>query len=162
MPVSKLTKSTRFIQPGVSLVYFLTTAANYDTLTRTELDAGTDISGELAAISGWSTTSNAVQTPDMASRFTPSISGMITADDSSLNFYASKDGQDARTLFPRDTTGFMCFLDSGDTPNGTIMDVFPVSVSQRSLVRSLTDPLQVAVSFVITDVPSEGQTIPTV
>lgn len=159
--VTALTRTKRYIRPGIDKVYFIPTAANYKALTRTELDAGTDLTPELTpdGVAGFNTTSDLVDTPDWGSRFTSKVAGMITSDDSSLTLYASQDGEDARSLLPRDTTGFVVFLDGGDSA-GNPMAVFPVTVSSMSPQRSGTDPASIQVGFAITDEPSEDQVVP--
>lgn len=158
--VTALTKTKRFIRPGITKVYFLPTAVDYTALTRTEIDAGTDLTPEQADVSGWNTTSELVDAPDWGSRFVSKIAGMISSDDSSLSLYLSQDADDVRTLLPRDTTGFVVWMDSGDVPTTGKMDVFPVSVSSLSKLRTTSDPAQAQVNFAITGEPDEDQTIP--
>lgn len=159
MVATPITKSTRFIRPGVTKVYFVITMSNYLSPIRSELNAGTDLTREIADISGFQVTSEAVDTPDLNSRFTSKIPGMITADDSSLSFYASSNSIDVRSLLPRDTVGYVVWLDEGDIA-GRTMDVFPVQVSSAPKVRSLSDPAQIQVQFTITNVPAENVVVP--
>jgi len=160
MTGTALTPTKRFIRPGVTVVRFLTTAVDYKALTLAELNAGTDLQPEIADTSGWSVSSNLVETPDWSSRYTKKVAGMITADDSSLTFWADQDGQDVRTLLPRDTTGFIVWLDGG--LSGGVMDVYPVTVASQSKTRTATDPAQIVIDFSIDEEPSENQAIPTV
>lgn len=159
MPISKLNRSKRYIRTGVTKVYYLPTAVDYTALTRTELDAGTDLTTDIVDVSGWSTASNNVDTPDWESRFTSKVPGLITADDSSINFYASSDTDDVRAVLPRDTSGYIVWLDGGDVPAQN-MDVFPVTVSAVSPQRTSADAAQITVNFAITAEPSENQVIP--
>lgn len=159
MAATPISAASRYYRKGTTKIYFLTAAADYTSPTRAEMDAGTDLSGEVADISGWQVTSAFVDTPDLASRFTSKIPGDINADDSSLNFYASSDSMDVRTLLPRDTTGFILILDEGDV-TGHTMDVFPVTVGSAPKLRTLTDPAMLQVNFAITAVPAENVTIP--
>lgn len=153
MPPTPLNKTTRFSPQGTSRYYWLPTVAAADMIpTRTEIDAGTDLTSEVAAVTGWSTTPNQIDTPDAGSRFVSRVPGSITADDSSLTFYGSKDGDDARTFFTRDMTGYVMFADAGDVP-GAKAEIFPVTVLNVSPVRDITGAFQVVVSFSITDDP---------
>ena len=160
MPVTPLPATKRFIRPGVTEVRFVPTAVNYNALTLAELDAGTALEGQVADVSGWTVTSNLVETPDWGSRFTAKVTGMISADDSSITFWMSSDAQDVRTVLPRDTTGYVVWMDGGETAGG-VMDVFPVTVSTLGKLRTTSDPAQIEISFAITSEPSEDQTIPT-
>ncbi|WP_433415026.1 hypothetical protein ACQP1V_36245 [Microtetraspora malaysiensis] len=144
----------------MTVVYWCPSVANKNSPTRAELNAGTDLSREIADVSGWQTTSNQVDTPDMATRFTGKIPGRISADDSSLTFYASQDSIDVRSLLPRDTAGFVIWMDGGDIANRK-MDVYPVRVSSVGKARSVGDePARITVQFAVTSQPAEDVTIP--
>jgi hypothetical protein len=160
MPATPIPKSTRFYTVGHTQCLFLPTivASNLNP-TRPEINAGTDLTREIAEMEGWSTTSEKIDTPDMVSRFVSSIAGAITAEDSSLSFYADEDGDDARAVFPRDTVGFIVWMDSGDVPTNT-MDVFPVQVASAPKVRSMDSATLIRVDFNITQEPVENVVIP--
>jgi len=87
------------------------------------------------------------------------VAGRISVDDSSLTFYASLTSVDVRSLLPRDTTGFILFMDEGDVA-GRKMDVFKVTVASAPKLRAIDDVSQIQVSFSITASPSENVTIP--
>lgn len=160
MPASPITASTRYFDVGLTKVYYCPAVANPDAPTRAELDAGTDLSPEIAEIDGWSVTSNQIQTPDFGTRFVAQIAGRIEASDSSITFYASSNSVDVRGLLPRDTTGFIVWLDGGDV-SGQKMDVYPVTVTSVSKMRSAgSEAARIQVSFSITAEPSEDVTIP--
>lgn len=161
MVATPIASTTRYINPGVTKIYFRATLANKNSPTRTELDGATDLSGEVNAIDGFTTTGDDVETPDMASTFTSKIPGRTSADDSSITFYADLAGADARALLPQGTNGFIIILDGGDV-GGRKMDVYPIRVKSVGKPRSSdgTDPATVAIQFSITSVPAENITIP--
>jgi hypothetical protein len=159
MPAPNIPASTRFFRPGTTSVVFCTTIANKAAPTRGEINAGTDLRNEVAEISGFQTTSETVDAPDLGSRFNVKIPGRIAADDSSLTLYESVTGVDARSLLPRDTTGFLLFMDGGDV-SGRKMDVFPITVASLAHDRSLEDPGRLIVTFTVTSVPAENVLIP--
>jgi hypothetical protein len=156
--MTALARSNRYLAVGIWKVYWIPTVADYTAITRSEITAGTEISGEIASLTGFTTTANSLPTPDGASLFTSSVPGMTTADDSSINFWGDEDGADARTLFTLRGRGVVLFMDGGDDETKK-MEAFPVAVSKRDIVRSLTDPLQVAIGFTVTAEPRE-QDIP--
>lgn len=159
-PPTKIAKTTRYFDPEVTKVYFLTTVAAADYVpTRAEMTAGKDITDEIADLNGWTVGSDQLDTPDMGSRFPKKIGGMLTVDDSSLTFYASIDGVDVRTVLARGTRGFMMFCDGGDVEDN-LADVFPVEVLSNSQQRSLSDAARRMVQFSITDRPAESVPIP--
>jgi hypothetical protein len=151
--------STRYYRRGTTKVLWVPTVANKSAPTRSELNAGTALEFETGAMEGWSTTSETVQTPALGSRFTPVVGGAITAADSSLTFWASKDGDDVRTLLAREESGFIVWMDEGDVP-GQTMDVFPVTVTSQAKVRELDSAAQIMCQFAITSEPAENVTIP--
>lgn len=160
MAATPITKSTRFYTVGTTKCLFLPSIAATDlTPTRSEINAGTDVTPEIAEFEGWSTTSEMIETPDMVSRFVSSIAGAITAEESSISFYASSDGDDARSIFERDTTGYVVWMDGGDV-EGNTMDVYPVLVASAPKVRSMDSATLIRVDFSITSEPAENREIP--
>jgi hypothetical protein len=161
MPPTVITASVRYFRPGLTKVYWVTTMATYTTPTRSELNAGKDVSPEIAEISGFTVTSESVDTPDLGTRFVSKIPGRITSDDSSINFYASSTGfNDARSVLPRDTTGYVVFMDGGDVSTTGRMDVFPATVASHGKLRGIEDPAMTQAQFTITRVPAEDVVIP--
>lgn len=159
MVATPISASTRYIPPGTRAYYWVPSIANKAAPSRAELDAGTDLTGEIAEVSGFQTTSESTDTPDLGSRFTSKIPGRITADDSSITLYASEDSQDVRQLLPRDTAGFVVQFPEGDV-SGRTMDVFPVKVSSAPKETSIEDPGKVMVQFTVTSEPEENVTVP--
>lgn len=159
MVATPISASTRYIPPGTRQYYFVPSIASKSAPLRAELDAGTDLTGEVAEVSGFQTTSESTDTPDLGSRFTSKIPGRITADDSSITLYASEDSQDVRQLLPRDTAGFVVQFPEGDVA-GRTMDVFPVKVSSAPKETSIEDPGKIMVQFTVTSEPAENLTVP--
>jgi hypothetical protein len=163
MVATPITAAVRYIHPGVSKMYFLTTVANANLqATRSELNAGTDLSPELAATTGWNVRSNIVDTPDLATTFIGKIIGRTTAEDSTATFYMTKTGADAlRSLLPRGTVGFVVFCWGGDV-TGNLADTFPVTVAgiPKEVNLASEDPARVMVQFAITRVPAIDWALP--
>ncbi|MFI7394012.1 phage tail tube protein [Streptomyces tendae] len=159
MVATPIQASTRYYRRGITKVLWVPTIANKQAPTRAELDAGTALDVEVGAMSGWQTTSGTVPTPALGSRFTPVVGGEITASDSSLTFYASKTGDDVRTLLTRETPGFVVWMDEGDVP-AQPMDVYPVTVTAQTKIRELDQAAMIMCSFAITSEPAENVDIP--
>lgn len=159
MPAGNITASTRYARFGVTRVVYALTVANYLSPTRAEINAGTDLSNEVAEISGFQVNSNFIDTPDLASSFTPKIAGRTSADDSSVTMYASVTSADVRTLLPRGTTGFFMWFDEGDVP-GRKYDVFPITVGSAPKDRGLEDAARIIINVAVTRVPAENVTVP--
>jgi hypothetical protein len=160
MATPKLSASTRYFDPEVTKVYFVPSIANQTSPTRLEMDAGTDLSDEIADLSGWVVSGEDIPTPDLGSRFTANIPGRTSADDSSLTLYADKTGVDVRGVLPRDTSGFILWLDGGDVA-GNKMDVYPVRVKSNGKMRSVgNEAARLQIQFSVTSEPTENVTVP--
>jgi hypothetical protein len=161
MAATAIAASVRFTARGLTKCYWCSAIANRAAPTRAELNAGTDLSSQLADASGWSVSSEQIATPDLATRYTATIPGGITAEDSSITLYMSKDGVDGRTLMARDAVGYVVWLDGGDTVSYKA-DVYPVTVSSVSKQRSVqgSEADTIVFSYAITAQPSENVTVP--
>lgn len=155
-----LATSTRFNPAGVRKVYWVETIADTSGLvySTTELAAGTDVTGEVAGYTGWTLEASSVATPAQGSRFTSSVPGRTSVQDSSITFWASQDGADVRDELALDDAGYVVFSDGGET-TGYKSEVFPVRVMSIGAVRSVDDgAFQLTVGFAVT---SEPKTIDT-
>jgi len=159
MPPTPLNVTSRYVSEGTRKIYWITTAANYLSPTRPEINAGIDLTNEIAEMTGFTVSSDTQDVPDMSGRFTAKIPGRITADDSSIRFYASSNSNDVRTVLPRDTSGYVLTLWEGDIV-GQKMDVWPSKVTAASVQTAIDDPASVLIGFTITRVPAQNVTIP--
>lgn len=160
MAAPAITPETRYFNPATTKIYWCGSISNKSAPSRGELNAGTDLSAAVADVNGWMVTSELIDTPDMGSRFVSKIAGRISADNSSITFYSDRAGVDARTIMPRDATGFIVWLDGGDVA-GRKMDVYPCTVSSVGKVRSTgNEAARLTIQYAITSVPAEDVTIP--
>lgn len=160
MATPALTASTRYFDPEITKIYFVPTIADISAPTRTELNTGTDLSGEVAEISGFTVTSEQIAAPDLGSRFTSQVGGRTTAEDSSLTFYSDQQGVDARTVLSRGTDGYLTFMDGGDVEDN-LMDVYPITVVSVGKMRSVGDELaRLQIQVSITSEPAEDVAVP--
>jgi hypothetical protein len=159
MAPTPLTPTLRYVPQSVRKIYWVVTIATQSSPTRSEINAGTDLTAEIQGMSGFSLTSGTKDTADLSTRFTSQIPGAITADKCEIICYASSTSADVRAVLPRDAVGFILALWEGDVPTQK-MDVFPVKVSSTFLDTAIADPAQVHVEFVVTKLPSLNVTIP--
>jgi hypothetical protein len=159
MPPTPLNVTNRYVSEGTRKIYWVTTVANYLSPTRPEINAGIDLTNEIAEMTGFTVSSDTQDVPDMSGRFTAKIPGRITADDSSIRFYASSNSNDVRTVLPRDTAGYVLTLWEGDVV-GQKMDVWPSKVTASSVQTGIDDPASIEIGFTITRVPAQNVTIP--
>lgn len=159
MPPTPLTPTTRYFPPGTRKIYWVPTISNYNAPTRSELNAGTDLSAEIDTMNGWSLAGSTVDVPDMGSRFTSQVPGRLTSATNDVTCYLSQNGNDIRNLLPRDTNGYMVCLWEGDV-TGQVMDVFPSRVVTQAVDTTVEDPGKVTISFAVTKLPAIHITIP--
>lgn len=162
MPTPAITTSTRYTSIGLTKIYFLpAVAAAGLTPTRAEMNAGTDLSPQVADWTGWIVSGVQINTPDLSSVFESSISGRVSAAKSSIAFYASQTGVDVSTLLPRTTVGFIQWLDGGDI-SGNQCEVYPIIVMANGIDRDnkMTLADRVMVDFAITKLPGQNLIIP--
>lgn len=162
MPTPVLSSATRYTDLATSKIYWIPSiAATNLTPTRAELNAGTDVTGEVNDLSGFTVEGENIDTQSMGEEFRSVIPGATSAPDSSITYYASKTGTDIRALNPRGTSGNLGFMDGGDVA-GQKMEVYPVTVTSVGVIRSVVggDATKVMINYSVTKKPGQGITIP--
>lgn len=159
MPPSPLTATLRYTPPGARKYYWMTTASSYLTPTRAELNAGTDLTAEIAEVSGFTLKANSADVPDLSTGFVGQVPARVNAEDSEIVFWASSTSADARTVFPRGTTGYVVILPEGDVATQK-MEIWPAKVSSMFVDSNMEDPAKVHVTFSITKIPAQNVAIP--
>jgi hypothetical protein len=159
MAATPIASTDRFFAPTVTKIVFCAAVADKSAPTRSEIDAGTELSGEVSEVNGFTVNGAQIDAPDYGTRFTSKTPGRTEAADSSLKFYQSRDTDDIRAILPRDTQGFILLMWGGDVPTQK-MDVFPVTVTSAG--KSIPDnaDADITVMFAITSEPAEDVTIP--
>ncbi|MET7524712.1 hypothetical protein [Streptomyces sp900116325] len=156
------TTQQRFMRRGVTKIYFLpeiTAATNVP--TRSEITGGTELSGAISDIAGWSLGNSPIDTPDLGSTLTTSIPGEDKADASTLTFYEDKAGDTIETLLSKGEEGYVVILRKGDVPASKSMDIFPVRVASRAPAYSAgSDPAKFTVTFAVSDDPTLDAAVP--
>lgn len=169
MVAAPLNTATRFAGLGNFTWYWVPTIADPATPLRTELDAGTDITGEVMGADGWTVdrdtiTANSiddgfpVELPGRWNPGTPKLSVFIdeAATTSQTDIRGLlKDGLDGTTP----SKGFAVRFDHGDV-TGSLMTVYPVAV--KSVVPSQDDEAAatVDVNFRFTGRPRKDLSVP--
>lgn len=159
MTAPPIAGSSRYIPEGVTHFYFVAAIAAYASPTRAELNAGTDLTPEVAAAGNWGIISAAIDAPDLATTFTAQIPGKVTIDGSTLDMYADSTSADVRTLLPRNTVGYIVKFPENDIA-GRKMDVFPVKVGSQAKPTAFSTPSVISLQFYVTKNPAENVTVP--
>ena len=154
MPATPLNPTSRYFPPGTRKVYWVPTIANYLAPTRAELNAGTDLTAEIAqgGMTGWSLAGSTADVGDLGSRFISTVPARLTSATNNIDFYLDTGGNDARSLLTRDTNGYVVVLWEGDV-TGRRMDVFPARVITQANDTNTEDPGKCTIEFAITKIP---------
>lgn len=152
----------RFNRKGTTKIYFLSTIAATTLIpTSSEITAGTDYTGQINAVDGWSLENQPIETPDMASTFVSKIGGDDSAADSSLTFYEDSALDDIETDLAKGTSGYVVIFSKGKTTGAKGMDVFPVTVVSNSKAYTAdNEAAKITVQFTITARPLFNGTAP--
>jgi hypothetical protein len=159
MPASPIGASARYIPEGVTKYNWLPACANTAAPTRAEINAGTDLTPEIATTGNWGIISGTIDAPDLATTFTAQIGGKVTIDGPTIDMYADGTSTDVRTLLPRGTVGFILKLPEGDVA-GRKADVFAVKVLAQAKPTNFTNPSVIQLQFAVTKNPNESVTVP--
>lgn len=160
MVATPITPASRFFRPGVTKCYWVVSISNIEAPTRLELNAGLNLSKDIADIAGWMVSGQKIDTPDLDSRFVGNIPGLTNAGESGITFYQGETGLDVRSAMPRDASGNIVWLDGGDVA-GRKMDVFPVRVLSVGKQRSMgAEAARLVIQYAVTSEPAEDVTIP--
>lgn len=153
----------RFNRKGTTKIYFLPTIAATTLIpTNTEITAGTDYTGQINAVDGFTLENTPIETPDMESTFVSKIGGDDSAADSSLTFYEDSTLDEIETDLAKGTSGFIVIFSKGKTEGAKGMDVYPVTVVSNSKAFTTdNEAAKITVQFTITARPVFNQTVPT-
>lgn len=171
MPASTLSATTRYYPVGVRQFYIVDVIADIANASRTELDAGTDVTDEIVdgGISGFMVNAETVPAPDAGRRFTSTIDGRTSVDTCSIAFYTTSDGTtDIRDRLTKGLNTHVLVFPEGDhppvvgTPSKTWhYDAWPVRViTDPSIDSDMSKPGQVIVTFAATGEPAIRKAVP--
>lgn len=150
-----LNPSDRYIHPETAKVYLIDAVANILTPLRGEIDAGIDITGEIAEMTGWEVPANLQPVPDLGKKLTGRIGGRIEPADSSIMFYADRGTADIRDVVARGDQTHVMILHGGDVA-GQKSDLFKVEVASVSKpINVAGDPARIPVMFAINNVAED-------
>lgn len=152
--------SVRYLAAGTTQIYWVGTIAVPSAPTRAELDAGWDLSGEVADTGGWFATPTYNDTTRFAATNATSKPGILGTDGTSLMMYADRAGDDIRSLLAHGTSGFIVVFHGGDIV-GRLMDVWPVQVARVwQPVKVGDEPAQIPIDFAVTGEIQPGLVVP--
>lgn len=154
--------SVRFMQKGTTRIWFVPTIASPTGIpTVAEIGAGSEITKDIAEISGFMFSNDPIDTPDLESTFTTSIPGEDKSDASSLTYYDRKllANNPAKTLMPKGTVGNIVIMPYGTAGSSPAIadetDTWPVQVASVSRSYSAgNEASKYTISFTPTERPT--------
>lgn len=148
----------QYIFQGNARIWFVPTIADVTLAPEVEeITEGEELTDVVSEVNGFDFTTNRVPVPTAGNRFTPTIPGTQTSQDSSLRIYMDTVSNPLRTTLALDTVGYIVIrqgINSDiEVEAGDIVDVFPVIVAGRPKRRQLGDnaadwELQLSISAV--------------
>lgn len=152
--------SVRFFQVGIIEWVYYATAVAPAAPTFAEINGGTRLANEVDEFSGWTSTTQFIETKDAVSFVAPKLAGRTVLDDSSLTFNGSSGTTDASTVFVRGAAGYILIAHKGLVA-AKKADIYPVTVGGVVKVPSITDaPYKIRVDFGVTGAPTVDYTLP--
>jgi hypothetical protein len=137
---------------------FLPSISSQAAPTVAELAAGTDITNDIMAVTGFDAKAAFIDVPTMQGGVTAKITGRQTSGDSSLTFaeHTTFAANTIKAALAYGTSGFIVISRYTKTPIATSkVDVYPVKIGGNNRLRTADDaPAQYVVDFGVTAAPS--------
>lgn len=152
--------SDRFFRRGRTKVYWVPTIAATTLIpTVAEVTAGTNMSKDIADMSGFEFENSPINTPDLDSTFTSTIPGEDQASNPSLTFYEKKTTNTLQATVAKGTSGFLVIFFKGLAGAAPAVadeaEVWPVtSTGPRREYSMGNDPARWMAGFAPSDPPN--------
>jgi hypothetical protein len=149
-----LAATTRYIHAGQTAIYWVQTIATIAWPTRPEIDAGIDLTRQVAAVIGWRASRRTRPVLVYGVDFEAQLEGLRYVDDSRLVFYGHRTGPGVVQTIPEGSVGHIVMVYGGDAA-GHPMDVWPVRVAGYGRGIELNEePARVDAQYVIFKAPA--------
>jgi hypothetical protein len=96
---------SRFFRRGKTKVYWVPTLSSTTSPSAAQINAGVNMSAQIADISGFEFSNSPIPTPDLSTPFTTTIPGEDTAQEPQLVFYEDDTTNTLQTTLAKGTTG---------------------------------------------------------
>lgn len=149
----------RFMRRGKAKVVFIPTVVGTSP-TRPEISGGTQLTPQIAEMSGFSFSNSPIATPDMDTTFTTTIAGEDTAETPSITFYDDDTATTIRTALVKGTKGYIILFPYGDVPTKRLEKWYVESTGVADEWSAGNDPARFSVSFGVLAVPVLNGTTP--
>lgn len=150
----------RFFRRGVSKIRFLPAVVVLAAPTAPEIAGGTDLTPQIAAISGFELANSPIETPDLNGTFSPQINGEDKTSASKLTFYDDDAASTIRTALAKGTKGFILFEPYG-TASTKRAEVWPVtSTGVNDAWSTGNEAAKFDAAFAVTATPVQTAVLP--
>lgn len=156
----------KFIYPGVAKVVFAPSVSNLAAPSSGEISAGTVLTtpgttGLMKVMKGWTTEPSNADVPDVGTTFIPTIPGMKSSSEASIEFYDDDASTTIRTALAEGTAGYMIIMRYGQT-TGKRAEVFPCKVTTLNDIdiEAAANPAMFVATFAITSAPNKSAVCP--
>lgn len=155
-----MTAVQKFFRRGVTKVWYLPAVANLAAPTAAEFTAGQDITPGMQSLSGFTSSNQAIDTPDADVSFTSNIPGEDRPEASSLTYYEDQLTDAIRTLLPELTIGYIVICPKGKVATKPA-EVWPIRVSAVNRVIDFGNVAALEVfQFATTAAPNKSAVLP--
>jgi hypothetical protein len=125
------------MRKGVSKVFWVPgTSLSLTTPTAAAVIAGTELTGQVKEVAGFTFSNNPIDVPDLSSAFVNKIGGEDATEDSSLTFYEDDTSNPMYTALAKGTKGYVVWFPvgtAGATPAaGDDVDIWTSQVTSRA------------------------------
>lgn len=103
----------RFFRRGITKVYWVPTIVDTAAPTVAEVTAGTNMTSQVADISGFEFQNSPIATPDLSTTFTTTIPGEDTTQEPQLMFYEDDTTNALQTTLAKGTEGHVVIFFAG-------------------------------------------------
>ena len=153
----------RYVFEGTGEVWLVPTISSAGAPTAAELNAGTDLTGEMIGDLVLPFDATPADSADMSSKFNKTVSGDFGGASATFTIHKHQLLADDTvfTALPRDTVGYLCVNQRGLATKSTWaasdeVDIWPIEVMSREVIYGRGNTQRAAITVSITDVPTEG------
>lgn len=155
---------SRFFRRGKTKMYWVPTLSSTTAPSAAQINAGVNMTAQIADISGFEFSNSPISTPDLSSTFTTTIPGEDTAQEPQLMFYEDDTTNTLQSTLAKGTTGNAVIFfkgTAGASPAAAdIAEVWPsISTGPYREYSMGNDPARWGARFTPTAAPSFSATL---
>ncbi len=153
---------TRYVFEGTGEVWLVPTISSPGAPTAAELNAGTDLTGQMVGDLVLPFEDTPADSADMSSNFNSQVAGDVGGTPGTFTIHKEQllAADTVYTALPRGTTGYLCVNQRGLSTASTwavadAVDVWPIEVGSRTIIYGRGNNQRAAISVTITGAPTE-------